>query len=176
MRRQIDRIEAIFNRTIYLLIVLAAITIGSFAILIPLNLLIVKTGIGAIWWLNEGVEYALYVSVFLGAPWVLQQGAHVRVDVLVSVLPESAAAWMERILDMIGASLSVVLCIYGIRLAMSEYTDGTYPDKDLSIANWIMMTVFAVAFFLLAIEFLFRARRAGEIVVTETAENKEAGF
>jgi TRAP-type transport system small permease protein len=176
MRRQIDRIEAIFNRTLYLIIILVAISIGTFAVLIPVNLLIVKTGIGAIWWLHEGVEYILYVGVFLGAPWVLQQGAHVRVDVLVSVLPTNAAAMMERILDLIGSTLSLVLCYYGIRLAMSEYADNTYPDKDLSIANWIMMTVFAVAFFLLAIEFLFRFRRANQIVVEETAENKEAGF
>jgi TRAP-type transport system small permease protein len=176
MRRQIDRLEAMFNRTIYILIVLVAISIGSIAVLIPLNLLIVKTGIGAIWWLSEGVEYTLYVGVFLGAPWVLQQGAHVRVDVLVSALPTLAATWLERFLDLIGASLSMVLCIYGIRLAISEYVDGTYPDKDLSIANWIMMTVFAVAFFLLAIEFLFRIRRASEIVVAESAENKETGF
>lgn len=176
MRKQLDRIEAIFNRTIYLLIVLVAISIGSFAVLIPVNLLIVKTGIGAIWWLSEGVEYILYVGVFLGAPWVLQQGAHVRVDVLVSSLPTGAAAMLERFLDIIGAGLSLVLCYYGIRLAHSEYIDGTYPDKDLSIANWIMMVVFAVAFFLLAIEFLFRFRRANQIVVEETLENKEAGF
>ena len=176
MRRHIDRFEALFNRTIYALIVLVAISIGSFAVLIPFNLFIVKTGIGAIWWLHEGVEYALYVGVFLGAPWVLQQGAHVRVDVLVSALPTNAAAWLERILDLIGASLSLVLCIYGARLAMSEYQDGTLPDKDLRIANWIMMTVFAVAFFLVAIEFLFRVRRANEIVVEESTEKKEAGF
>jgi len=176
MRRQIDRFEALFNRTIYILIVLVAISIGSFAVLIPFNLLIVKTGIGAIWWLHEGVEYALYVGVFLGAPWVLQQGAHVRVDVLVSSLPPSISVWLERLLDLIGSSLSIVLCIYGARLAISEFEDNTYPDKDLSIANWIMMTVFAVAFFLLAIEFLFRVRRASEIVVDESAEKKESGF
>ena len=176
MRKQLDRIEAVFNRTIYLLIILVALSIGAFAVLIPLNLLLVKTGLGAIWWLSEGVEYTLYVGVFLGAPWVLQQGAHVRVDVLVTTLPTGAAATLERILDVLGASLSLILCYYGIRLAMSEYADGTYPDKDLSIANWIMMTVFAVAFFLLAIEFPFRFRRASEIVVEETLENKEAGF
>jgi len=176
MRKKIDRIEAIFNRTLYILIVLVAISIGTYAVLIPFNLLIVKTGIGAIWWLHEGVEYILYTGVFLGAPWVLQQGAHVRVDVLVSVLPRAAAIWLERLLDLIGASLSMVLCIYGVRLAISEYQDGTYPDKDLSIANWLMMTVFAVAFFLLAVEFLFRIRRANEIIVDESAEKKETGF
>ena len=176
MRNLIDRTEAIFNRTIYLLIVMVAISIGSFAVLIPLNLLLVKTGIGAIWWLSEGVEYILYMGVFLGAPWVLQQGAHVRVDMLASALPKGPAAILERILDIIGATLSLVLCVYGFRLAMSEYADGTYPDKDLSIANWIMMSVFAFAFFLLALEFLFRARRAKEIVVLESTQINEAGF
>jgi TRAP-type C4-dicarboxylate transport system permease small subunit len=153
-----------------------AISIGLFATLIPLNLFLVKTGIGSIWWLHEGVEYALYVGVFIGAPWVLQQGAHVRVDVLISALPERAAATLERFLDLGGAILCLALCYYGYRLAVSEYEDGTLPDKDLRIANWTMMLVFAFSFFLLAIEFLFRIRRAGEIVVNESTEHKDSGF
>ena len=176
MSSPIDTIEDIFNRTISVLITLVAISIGLIAVLIPFNLFIVKTGLGSIWWLHEGVEYALYVGVFVGAPWVLQQGAHVRVDVLMSALPAKAATTLERALDLVGASLSLILCYYGVRLAISEFEDGTLPDKDLRIANWIMMVVFAFSFFLLAVEFLFRMRRAGEIVVSESTEKKEAGF
>jgi len=176
MQRQLDTLESAFNRTLYFLILLVAISIGLFATLIPLNLLLVKTGLGSIWWLHEGVEYALYVGVFIGAPWVLQQGAHVRVDVLISALPEKAAASLERFLDFAGSVLCLALCYYGYRLAVSEWEDGTLPDKDLRIANWTMMAVFSFSFFLLAIEFLFRIRRAGEIVVEESAVNKDTGF
>jgi len=176
MSKHIDTFEVGFNRLLLALAALVAISIGLIAVLIPVNLLLIKMVWGSIWWLYEGVEYTLYVGVFLGAPWVLQQGAHVRVDVLAATLPKSLAAQLERVLNFGGAALCLVLFYYGVRAAMSEYEDGTMPDKVLSIANWYMLSVFAASSLLLAIEFLFRVRRAAEIVVTESAEKKEAGF
>lgn len=176
MGRQIDAFEAGFNWLLVFLAALVAISIGLIAILIPVNLLLIKMVWGNIWWLYEGVEYTLYVGVFIGAPWVLQQGAHVRVDVLASALPKSMAAQLERVLDFLGAGLCMVLCYYGVRATISEYEDGTMPDKILSIANWIMLSVFAFSFFLLAIEFLLRIRRAREIVALEESSATEKGF
>ncbi len=72
MRRRLDRFEAGFNRAMLYLAVLVAVSIGLFAVLIPLNLFLVKFKLGSIWWLYEAVEYALYFGVFVGAPWVLQ--------------------------------------------------------------------------------------------------------
>ncbi|MGI9422369.1 MAG: TRAP transporter small permease [Hyphomicrobiaceae bacterium] len=172
----LDAIEAGFNWLLYLLIVIVAISIGVITILIPLNLLLVKMHWGALWWLNEAVEYALYAGVFLGAPWVLQQGAHVRVDVISSALSKPAAVHLERVIDAIGASLCVVLCYYGTRAMLLEYQDGTLPDKDLRIANWIVLAVFCLSFALLFIEFLFRIRRASRIVEEEKSAPVKAAF
>ena len=141
-----------------LLIGLVAISIALFAALIPLNLFLIKSQMGSLSWLNESVEYALYVGVFIGAPWVLQQGAHVRVDVLLSAISNKAAMKMEILLCLVGAALCALLCYYGIRATWWEYIDGTFPDKDLRIANWYMLAVFSFSFFLLGIEFLFRLR------------------
>ncbi len=158
MTRLFDTIETWFNRLLRFLIALVAASIGLFAVLIPLNLLLIKQHWGAMWWLNEAIEYALYVGVFIGAPWVLQQGAHVRIDVFVAALPRKAALRLERGLNCLAAALCATLGFYGVRAALWEFGNGTLPDKDLRIANWYMLTVFAVAFFLLAIEFLFRLR------------------
>lgn len=176
MRRQIDLFEAGFNRAMAYLAALVAVSIGLFAVLIPLNLFLVKVRWGSMWWLYEAVEYALYVGVFAGAPWVLQQGAHVRVDVLVSALRKKAAARLEQALDVAGASLCLLLVFYGVRVTVSEFQDGTLPDKDLRIATGYMMAVFATSFLLLAIEFLLRLRRAREIVAKEAAAAAESGF
>ncbi len=176
MGRQIDLFEAGFNRLILFLIWLVAISIGAYAVLIPLNLFLVKFQLGSMWWLYEGVEYVLYIGIFIGAPWVLQQGAHVRVDVLSSTLPKNFATKLERLLDVGGAALCLLLCYYGTRAAISEFEDGTIPDKNLRIENWYMMAVFAASFFLLAIEFLLRLRRAEEIVTEEAMATKETGF
>ena len=141
---------------------LVAASIGLIALLVPLNLLLIKMRWGSMWWLYEAVEYTLYVGVFIGAPWVLRQGAHVRVDVVTSALPRAIARRLERALDLAGASLCLLLCYYGTRSALLEYADGTLPDKDLRIDNWYMMTVFAVSFLLLAVEFLMRLWRASD--------------
>ena len=176
MNKPLDIFEAGFNRFNAFLAALVALSIGLIAVLIPLNLLMVKAQWGSIWWLNEGIEYPLYVGVFICAPWVLQQGAHVRVDVLTSALPAHLSERMEKILDGIGIALCLLLCFYGARATIIEFQDGTLPDKDLRIANWYMMAVFTFAFALLAIEFSLRLRRVKEILAKEDQVMSEAGF
>ena len=91
----LDRFEIGFNRFTHLCAALVAVSIAFIAFLIPLNLFMVKAQLGGIWWLFEGVEYVLYFGVFIGAPWVLQKNAHVKVDVLLVNLPKNAAVKLE---------------------------------------------------------------------------------
>ena len=39
-----------------------------------------------------------------------------------------------------------------------EFIDGTLPDKDLRISNWIVVSFFSFAFLMLTCEFLLRMR------------------
>jgi TRAP-type transport system small permease protein len=160
MSRHLNLLEAGFNWLILALAVLVAISIGLITLLIPLNLALINLQMGGIWWLYEAIEYALYVGVFIAAPWVLHQGSHVRVDVFLSMLPENTADIVDRFINLIGVTLCLVLFAYGMRATLSEWEDGTLPDKDLRIANWLMIAVFAGSFLLLAFEFLFRFLRA----------------
>ena len=176
MTKMLNTLEAAYNRLLQFLIGAVAISIGLYAILIPANLLLIKMQLGSLWWLNEAIEYALYVGVFIGAPWVLQQGAHVRVDVLVSAVSDETAKKIDRVLNLIGAFLCVLLFYYGTRAAIWEFEDGTLPDKNLRIANWYMLAVFAGSFFLLMLEFLFRLRPVRVIANTDDVSSKQAAF
>lgn len=171
-----DRFEAGFHRLNTFMASLVAISIGFMALLIPLDLLIRSLKWGNMPWLYEGVEYALYFGIFLGAPWVLQQGAHVRVDVLMTVLPASVAARLEQVLDGVGALLCAVLCYYGIQSTILHFVEGTLPDKLLVIANWYLMAGFAAAFAMLTIEFILRARRVRTIEDEAEDPTAKAGF
>ena len=142
MYSRVDRFEAGFNRLTLYLAYLVALSIGLIAVLIPLNLFLIKTQLGSIWWLYEGVEYSLYFGVFIGAPWVLNQGAHVRVDVLTAGLSSETARKVERVMDIAGAALCALLCFYGSRVTIWEFLDGTMPDKDLRIPTGYMMAIF----------------------------------
>tara|TARA_R110002167_G_scaffold179497_3_gene379213 strand:+ start:746 stop:1261 length:516 start_codon:yes stop_codon:yes gene_type:complete len=170
----IDLFEAGFGRLLGFIAALVAVSIALIAIGIPLNLLLVKMQWGSIWWMYEAVEYALYVGVFVAAPWVLRQGSHVRIDVVTANLPRGLAVRLEQALDFFGAVICVVLCVYGTRAGIWEFQDGTLPDKDLRIANWYMLAVFAVSFMLLAIEFLLRMRHASARADVDVSE--KAGF
>ena len=150
--------EAGFNRLTVFLAGLVALSIGAIAVMIPLNLLLVKTGNTGIWWLFEGVEYSLYFGLFLAAPWVLQQNAHVKVDLVSAALSARGAQVLNMIVNVLGFALCVLLCFYGTRGMLVEYVDETLPDKDVQIHNWIIFAVFAFSFLMLAVEFLLRLR------------------
>ena len=44
-------------------------------------------------WANEVSEYALYVITLLTAPWLLRRGQHVRLDLVLTLVP-AAVAWL----------------------------------------------------------------------------------
>ena len=101
-----------------------AISLGLFALAIPLDLLIRRVGLGNMPWLYELVEYVLYIGVFLGTPWVLREGAHVRVDLVISSLPRRLAIRLEQFLDGAGAVVSAILLYYGCVATIEAYVGG----------------------------------------------------
>jgi TRAP-type C4-dicarboxylate transport system permease small subunit len=176
MWRYLNRLETSFNWLTLVFAILVAVSIGMITLLIPLNLALINLDLGGIWWLYEAVEYALYVGVFIAAPWVLHQGAHVRVDVLVTAMPDTIARKLDQFVNLIGIILCTTLMIYGLRATLSEFADGTLPDKDLRIANWYMIGVFTFAFLLLAVEFLFRLLRSIRSGEDDDGTTVRAGF
>ena len=79
-------------------------------------------------------------------------------------------------MDIAGALLCALLCFYGSRVTIWEFQDGTLPDKDLRIPTGYMMVIFSASFFLLAIEFLLRFRRAGSDPEDADSDKPRPGF
>lgn len=174
MTRFLDGFEKAFDRLNTMIAGCVAFSIGLFALLVPLDLLLRQLGVGNLEWLHEGAEYVFYVGVFMSSAWVLRKGAHVRVDIVISALPQRGAVRLEKAIDLAGALLCLILCYFGIEGMIGEYQTGTLPDKDLRIPNWYMLLIFALAFALLTIEFLFRFRRASKEDLS--AHSADAGF
>ncbi|MEM6897917.1 MAG: TRAP transporter small permease [Pseudomonadota bacterium] len=170
MTALLDGFDRLFARLNTAIASCVALSIGLFAVLLPLDFALRKLRLGGLEWLNEGAEYFLYFGVFLSATWVLQKGAHVRVDIVLSLLPRRGALALERAMDLFGAALCAAMAYYGYLGSYFAYILDTLPDKDLRIPNWIILAVFTAAFVLLTIEFLlrfYRSTRDGEIPETE---------
>ena len=107
---------------------------------------------------------------------MLQQGAHVKVDIVTSSLSPDASKRLDGFLNLFGFALCLLLCVYGSRAGISEFIDMTLPDKDVRIPNWIVVTFFALSMALLATEFLMRFRERRVLKLADDAHGSEAGI
>lgn len=137
------------------------ISIGCFALGIALDLLLRTAGIGNLPGLQEIIGYSLFVGVFLAAPWVMRLNAHIRVDVLLSVIPQWLSRLLERILDLFGLVICLALVRYGIKNWQQAYEFGSTQFNYFEVSEWWLLTAFVICFVLLAVEFLSRLIRGG---------------
>lgn len=116
-------------------------------------------------WSNEISELLLYAITLLAAPWLLREGRHIRVDIVLRALPRRAAYGCEWIADGLGFVCCLWLLAYGSTAAWKSFTSGAQSIKTLVMPEWWFLVPLPLCFALLAIEFVFRMRRlaAGEI-------------
>jgi TRAP-type C4-dicarboxylate transport system permease small subunit len=113
-------------------------------------------------WANEVTEYALYLITMLTAPYLLRQGQHIRVDVLLRALPRRLAWYCEWAADLIALVCCLVIAFYGLKAVLSSHAIGGTVVKVISVPEWWLLLPLPVAFALLAIEVLFRMQRLFE--------------
>lgn len=140
---------------------LAGLIFAALVVLISADVLIRNIGIGNFPWVIEVVEYALFVATFLATPWVLHEGAHVRIDLLVTSVPPRIARALELAMDATGLAISLTFLYYGFAAALDAYRIGSLIFKELIVAEWWLLAVIPASMALLAIEFLARLFRAG---------------
>lgn len=110
-------------------------------------------------WSNEVSELMLYLLTMCVAPWLLRQGQHIRVDILLQVLPKKVAWALEWVGDIIGFACCVFIAWYGTKAAWASYSEGAVNIKTLVTPEWWSLAPLPVVFVLLAIEMLFRMGR-----------------
>ena len=119
----------------------------------------VVPGVLGVPWANEVTEYALYFITVLTAPWLLRQGQHIRIDVLLRVIPRRLAWYCEWAVDLIALACCVTIAYYGVKAVFSSLAIGGTVVKVLSVPEWWLLAPLPAAFALLAIEVLFRMQR-----------------
>jgi TRAP-type C4-dicarboxylate transport system permease small subunit len=110
-------------------------------------------------WSNEVSEMMLYLITMLSAPWLLRQGQHIRVDILLRAIPRYVAWCCEWIADICGLLCCLLMVWYGARAALKSFADGSMTIKTLVTPEWWSLAPLPIAFALLGIEMLFRMHR-----------------
>ena len=141
--------------------VTAALLLGVVAALVTLDVVARNVGLGTLPWILEVSEYSLPLATFLIAPWLLHQGQHVALDVVVAALPPAWARALDRLGNTIGLAVSLVFVLFGARTIAASAAQGSMVIKAIVFPEWWLYAPVPVCFALLAVEFARRLAGRG---------------
>jgi len=167
----IDRLDAAWAR---LLTALALVACGLVALMVAVicaDVLVRNLRLGNLPWATEVAEYTLYLSTFLAAPWLLRQGAHVRMDILLKAMPPKMAWTLELVADTIAILTCAALMLASANAAVASAKQGSLIFKIFVFPEWWLIAPASVMFGVLTLEFVWRFRRQwkGPCAVREEA-------
>lgn len=153
------RLSAILARLFNFLATIAAVTLLAMVALVTADIVLRNTAGFGFAWSNEVTEYALYLITLLTAPWLLRRGQHVRIDMVLVIVPPRAAWTMEAAADILGLTASLVLIWYGTAMTVQSASLGSLTIKNLVFPEWWLLAPLPVCFCLVALEFVLRFHR-----------------
>lgn len=108
-------------------------------------------------WAVDFTEYALLYVTFLGAPWVLRKGAHIRIEILTERLGPRPRLALAALVSLLGAGVSAVLMWQGVEVTWEAYSKGQAMLKAWRVPRWVLILPIAAGSLLLTLEFLRQA-------------------
>lgn len=131
----------------------AAALLGATALAVTADVIARNVGWGAFPWVLEASEYALPLATFFVAPWLLVRNEHVRLDMLLHILPRPMARLIDGAANVLGFAVSAVLVVYGFRTLGNSAQQGAMVVKSLVFPEWWLYVPVPLCFLLLALEF-----------------------
>lgn len=110
-------------------------------------------------WSNEVSEFLLYLITLSVAPWLLRQGQHIRVDILLQAIPKKLAWALEWVGDLLGLACCLVMSTYGAQATWASYSANSLSIKTLVTPEWWSLAPLPAVFILLSVEMIFRMHR-----------------
>jgi TRAP-type C4-dicarboxylate transport system permease small subunit len=148
-----------YGRLLDALLLLACLLLLIMTFLIGADVLLRNVGLGGIAPSNELSEDIIYLLTLLAAPGLLRQGQHIRVDILLRVLPARVGWLLEWLGDILGVICCLYFVWYGARVAAASFASGALSIKTLIMPEWWLLAPMPLTFVLLGIEFFFRMHR-----------------
>jgi TRAP-type C4-dicarboxylate transport system permease small subunit len=154
-----ERLSRIYGRLLDGMVLAACFILLAMTFTIGFDVLLRNVGAGGIPPSNEMSEYGLYLTTILAAPGLLRRGQHIRIDIVLRMLPPRVAWILEWLGDIVGMICCWFFVWYGVRVTMASYAAGSVSIKTLVLPEWWILVPMPVCFLMVAIEFVFRMRQ-----------------
>jgi len=153
------RLSEWYGRLLDGLVFVACLLLLVMTVMIGADVVSRNVGGGGVAVSNELSEDILYLMTLLVAPWLLRQGQHIRVDIVLRALPVRVAWALEWAGDILGFLCCIYFVWYGLVITRASYSAGSINIKTLVTPEWWTLAPLPVGFALLGIEFIFRMYR-----------------
>jgi TRAP-type C4-dicarboxylate transport system permease small subunit len=157
------RLEAAYGKLLEAFALLACALVFGMTLMICADVLLrnvrIIPGVAGLAWSNEISEAMLYLITMLTAPWLLQRGQHIRVDIVLRAVPKRVGWIFEWIVDVLGLACCLFIAWYGARAALASFKAGSMSIKTLITPEWWLLSVLPLAFLALSLGMVFRMRR-----------------
>ena len=153
------RLSEWYGRLLDGLVFVACLLLLVMTVMIGADVVSRNVGGGGVAVSNELSEDILYLMTLLVAPWLLRQGQHIRVDIVLRALPVRVAWALEWAGDIVGFLCCIYFVWYGLVITRASYSAGSINIKTLVTPEWWTLAPLPLGFALLGIEFIFRMYR-----------------
>lgn len=153
------RLDAQWQRLLSALALLACALVALMVMVICADVLVRNAKLGSLPWATEVAEYTLYLSTFLAAPWLLRQGSHVRMDIVLKMLPARLAWALEALADVVAILACGALTWASGKAALASAAQGSLVFKIFVFPEWWLITPASMLFGVLTIECVLRLQR-----------------
>src|ERR1700730_2404630 len=150
------RLSHWYGRLLEALLFVACLLLLVMTLRIGADVLLRNIGLGGIAPSNEISEDIIYLVTLLAAPGLLRQGQHIRVDIVLRVLPARVGWLLEWVSDILGLICCLAFIWYGTRVVVASFASAALSIKTLITPEWWLLAPMPLAFALLGVEFLFR--------------------
>ncbi len=107
-------------------------------------------------WVVELAAYSALLIPFLGAPWILKKGGHVKMDLLLDFVAIKNRNRINLMSSFVAAVICLILTYYGVVNVVDLYQSGFRTQTVLMLPKWPIMSVIPLSMCLLFFEFMRR--------------------
>jgi TRAP-type C4-dicarboxylate transport system permease small subunit len=105
----------------------------------------------------ESTEYSLLFFTLLSATWLLKNGRHVRMDLVISRLKPRTRNILHVATSFLGAIVCAIVAYYGVLLVIRYFKTGHHLVSSLEPLAYPLVSIIPLAFFLMFVQFLISA-------------------
>jgi len=168
----INKLNALFDRVITGFAVLAGFLLAFSVISVTVSVATRYFFNFPIGWVTEISAYILLYITFMIAAWVLKEGAHVTIDIVLELLRPNIQSVISIFTSYLCAAVCLILTFFGARETWELYSTGYFTPTELELPKWTINIVIFVGSLLLFIQFL-RMGHENMRIRKDAKDNKE---